>query len=91
MEYVVYICHGGRDEMGVLIELHPEEGDALNVLKKARYILKQNKAVIAAYWQVGGAYIVARVPDPEWRLPPDQALGLVEELLTQSRISINHE
>lgn len=84
------IRHSGRDEMGVLIELHPEEGDDHNVLMQAGYLLKRN-AAIAAHWRVENTYIVARVADPQWGVLPEQALELVKELFAQSEISINPE
>lgn len=91
MEKIMQVRSGGRDEMGVLIELHPEDRDTLDVLNKARYVLKHARDVIAAYWQVRNAYIVVRIPDPQWRMPPEQALELVVEIFAESEVSLNYE
>jgi hypothetical protein len=91
MEKIMQVRSGGRDEMGVLIELHPEDSDTLDVLKKASYVLKRAKGVIATYWQIRNTYIVVRIPDPQWRMPPEQALELVVGVFAGSRISLSYE
>lgn len=82
---------GGRDEMGILVELHPEEGEGLNAINKAGYILNRNDVVIAAHWRVERTYIVARVSDPLWRMSPEQALAIVIRIFARSDLPLNYE